>query len=123
MVQPSTGKLVYTLDTITRNAPVISGVYALHSREACLYVGESDDICASLLEHYYVYTPCLNDKEITHFTFDLASSEVRRALLIDRIRQLSPTCNQRMEPSRDSRCSPAQDYSPSSPLSMSLYGT
>jgi hypothetical protein len=118
MAQQATGKFAYILDTITRSAPVTSGVYTLFSRGACLYVGESDDICASLLEHYYVYNPCLNDKEITHFTFDLASPEVRRPLLIDRIQQLRPTGNQRTESSRNPHCLPAQDPSPSPPLAM-----
>ena len=118
MVQLATGKFAYTLNTITRNAPVTSGVYTLFSRGVCLYVGESDDICASLLGHYYEDNPCLNDKEITHFTFELASPEARRALLNDRILQLGPTSNQRTGSSRDNPCPPTQEQSPCAPLAM-----
>ncbi|HYL82378.1 MAG TPA: hypothetical protein VEU07_16290 [Candidatus Acidoferrum sp.] len=108
MVQQTTGRFAYVLDTITRKAPVMSGVYTLFSHEACLHVGESDDICASLLEHYYEYDPWLSDKEITHFSFDLAPPQMRGALLIDRIQQLGPTCAQRAGSSGDFHCPPAQ---------------
>jgi hypothetical protein len=118
MVQQAAGKFAYILDTITQNAPVMSGVYTLYSRGVCLYVGESDDICASLLQHYYEDNPSLNDKEITHFTFDLVPPEARRGLLLDRTRQLGPTCNQRTGSSVDYRCQPAQELSPYTPLEM-----
>ena len=86
----------------------MSGVYTLFAFGVCVYVGESDDICATLLEHYYEYDPWLNDKEITHFTFELAPPEVRRALLTDRIQQLRPTCTQRSGSSKDFHCPPAK---------------
>ena len=53
MVRQTIGKFAYSLDTITRNASVVSRVYTHFSCGTCLYVGESDDISASLLEHYY----------------------------------------------------------------------
>jgi len=43
----------YELYSITRNAPPLSGVDVIYSRAECIYVGESDDVCASLLEHYF----------------------------------------------------------------------
>jgi hypothetical protein len=118
MIQQATEKFSYTLGTITRNAPVVSGVYTLFGRGECLYVGESDDICASLLEHYYNYNPCLNDKEITHFTFDLVPSNVRGALLIDRIRQLDPNCTPRAGSPRCPHCRSAQIPAFRTPLAM-----
>ena len=93
--QPMPGRYFYTLDTITRNAPPMSGVYILFSRGTCVYVGESDDVCAGLLEAYYEDNPCLNDKEITHFTFDLAPRDARRARQVERIREFRPACNLR----------------------------
>lgn len=116
MVQQAMGTFAFALDTITQNAPVMSGVYALYSRGACLYVGESDDICASLLGHYYEDNPCLNDKEITYFTFDLGPPEVRASLLIDCIRQLGPTCNQQAGSSQNNNCPPVHEPSPCAPL-------
>ncbi len=118
MIQQATGKLSYTLETITVNAPVVSGVYTLFSRGECLYVGESDDICASLLLHYYEDNPCLNDKEITHFTFDLVPSNARKALLIDRIRQLGPTCTPRAGSPRCPHCHSGQRPALRMPLAM-----
>jgi hypothetical protein len=91
--QQMPGRYVYTLDTITRSAPPMSGVYMLFCRGTCIYVGESDDVCAGLLEVYYEDNPCLNDKEITHFTFDLVPRESRQARHLERIREFRPCCN------------------------------
>jgi hypothetical protein len=118
MIQQATEKFSYTLDTITRKAPVVSGVYTLFSRGECLYVGESDDICASLLQQYYEYNPCLNDKEITHFTFDLVPPNVRGAMLMDRIRQLGPTCTPRAGSPRCPHCQTARGLASRMPQAM-----
>jgi hypothetical protein len=47
------GGFTYDRITITRHVPAKSGVYAVFGFEVCVYVGESDDICANLLEHYH----------------------------------------------------------------------
>ena len=90
------GKFTYDLHTIIRNAPPMSGVYAIFSHSECLYVGASDDVCASLLEIYYEDHPCLNDKYLAHFTFDLVPPEVRGPRQTDRIRELRTMCNLKM---------------------------
>ncbi|HSC70381.1 MAG TPA: hypothetical protein VLH58_03460 [Candidatus Methylomirabilis sp.] len=71
MLQRAPGKFAHTLDTITQSAPVFSGVYMLFSRGVCVYVGASDDMCGSRLEHYYEDNPCLNEKDGTHFAFEV----------------------------------------------------
>lgn len=102
--QPEPGRYAYTLDTITRTAPPMSGVYMVFSRGTCVHIGESDDVCASLLEVYYEDNPCLNDKEITHFEFDLAPPESRVSRQMDRIREFKPGCNLRTGGPQCSQC-------------------
>lgn len=96
MSHQAPGRLPYDLHTITQNAPPLSGVYAIFSPSECLYVGASDDICASLLEIYYEDQPWLNDEYLAHFSFDLVSPDGRGARQTDRIRELQPVCNLRM---------------------------
>lgn len=106
------GRYVYTLDTITRNAPPMSGVFMLFTRGTCVYIGESDDVCAGLLELYYEDNPCLNDKDITHFTFDLVPRESRQARQLDRIREFRPGCNLRTGSLDCGQCAVAQRFDP-----------
>src|SRR5574341_2290463 len=96
MLQHAPGKFAYDLHTITRNAPPTSGVYAIFSPSECIYVGASDDVCASLLEIYYEDQPCLNDRHLTQFSIDLVPAEAREARKTERIRQLRPVCNLHM---------------------------
>ena len=103
MTPQASDKLVYDLNTITKNAPPSSGVYSIFSRAECVYVGTSDDVCAGLLEIYFQSNPGLDEKELTHFTFDLVAPEMRAARQRDRNRELAPVCNLEMEFSSSSR--------------------
>ena len=96
MSPPPTGAFRYDLQSITRNAPPASGVYALFSSSECLYVGDSGDICASLLETFFEDTPSLNGQHPTHFIIELIPPESRVARRADRIRELGPVCNLRV---------------------------
>jgi hypothetical protein len=91
-VQPPK-RLVYELDVITRNVPPVSGVFMIYSWDACVFVGESDDICASLLEVYYEANPCLAEKILTHISFELVSPELRVGRQMECIREFGPACN------------------------------
>jgi hypothetical protein len=42
---------LFTRDCVVRNAPACSGLYALFTSDAWVYIGESDDMQRSLLEH------------------------------------------------------------------------
>ena len=95
MAEQMRDRFPYTLDTITRNAPPASGTYAIFSRAECVYVGSSDDLCADLLAMYYEDRPCLNEREFTHFIFDLAPQELREGQRNYCIRELRPVCNLR----------------------------
>jgi hypothetical protein len=83
----------YELDSITRNAPTNSGVFMIHSRNKCVYVGESDDISGTLLEIYFDANPCLAEQDLTHFSFELAAPDARAQRQAESIRAFGPTCN------------------------------
>jgi hypothetical protein len=82
-------KFTYDLKTITRNAPASPGVYSIFAGAECVYVETSSDVCAGLLEIYFDDNPRLNEKVLTHFTFDLAAPGLRAVRQNDRIRELA----------------------------------
>jgi hypothetical protein len=84
--------------------PAKSGVYGLFAFGACVYVGQSDEICASLLEHYDAERPCPKEKHLTHFIFELVSPETRARRQRDRTQTFRPCCNLRTGSSDCSRC-------------------
>jgi hypothetical protein len=113
--QPLVG-FPYDPKSITLNAPPFSGVYALFAFGVCVYVGESDDICAGILEVCTRAKPCLKEKHVTHFTFELVPPETRARRQRDRIRALRPGCNLRTGSPDCSHCSLAQEHDPTGVL-------
>jgi hypothetical protein len=112
MGQQAPGMLPYDLDTITRNAPPVSGVYAIFSPSECVYVGESEDICASLLEFFFEENPCLSDKFVSHFTFEIVSPDSRLARQAECIRGSGPVCNLRTKSAACGPCRLAKEKGP-----------
>jgi hypothetical protein len=119
MSQRMPGGFPYDHHSIIRNAPPVSGVYVIYSPSECVYVGESDDICASLLEIYYEGNPCLNDKYLTHFSFDLVAPQARVARQADRIQEFRPACNLQTGASNGGQCRTSERTEPGRPLAIS----
>jgi excinuclease UvrABC nuclease subunit len=86
----------FNRDSIIRNAPSASGVYALHTAQKWVYVGESRDIAARLLDHLNGDNPCIIASSPTHFSYELCPEweRVRRQNAL--ILELQPACNQRL---------------------------
>ena len=93
MAQQETKGFTYDLDTITRNVPPTSGVYAIYSYDTCVYVGEGDDICSGLLEIFFEANPCLAERHLTNFTCEVTPPEARLGRKRERIQELAPVCN------------------------------
>ncbi|HSC72137.1 MAG TPA: hypothetical protein VLH58_12335 [Candidatus Methylomirabilis sp.] len=93
MSQQAPRGFTYDLDTITRNAPPVSGVYAIYSHETCVYVGEGDDVCSGLLEIFFEANPCLAERQLTHFTCEVTPPEARLGRKHEQIHALAPMCN------------------------------
>ncbi len=87
----------YTQVGISVNAPSQSGVYAIWNSQGCVYIGESGDIRARLLQHLGGDNSCITRHAPTLFQFELVAGEaVRVARQNQWIASLTPTCNQRL---------------------------
>ena len=74
----------WSVSSIKENAPKSSGIYGIYNR-AWIYIGESNDIQHSLLEHWSGDNTCITSAVPTGFVFercDRAERERRRVTLI-----------------------------------------
>jgi hypothetical protein len=83
----------YELQSIIRNAPPHSGIFAIFAWETCVFVGEAADMCANLLALYDAANSFWTHAFFTHFTIELVASESRVKRQKERIRELGPVCN------------------------------
>lgn len=95
MAWNGSGGYNYTRLSVTRNAPAQSGVYMLYrSDEPAIYVGESGDISARLLEHIGGDNPCISRCAPTLFAYELVSGQAARVARQNvLIREWNPPCN------------------------------
>jgi len=83
--------------SITANAPQASGVYAIFNGQNWIYVGESGDIRARLLQHLNGDIPCIIQNAPTGFQFELVAGQPQRVARQNQlIVALNPICNQRL---------------------------
>jgi excinuclease UvrABC nuclease subunit len=82
--------------SIVANAPAQSGVYALFKPGVWIYVGESGDIRARLLQHLNGDNPCITQNAPTGFQFELVAANQRVARQNQLILALKPICNQKL---------------------------
>ena len=87
-----------TVVSICANAPSASGVYGLTSSREWIYIGQTDDIQASLLSHLQQSGSMLMQKKPTGFVFELCTAAGRSARQDRLVFEYEPVCN-RMLPS------------------------
>jgi len=88
----------YNYASIVANAPAQSGVYALFKSGDWIYVGESGEIQARLLQHFNRDNPCITQHAPTGFQFELVAGEAqRKARQNQLILALKPLCNQKLD--------------------------
>lgn len=83
-------------DSIISYAPSASGVYAVFKPQRWIYIGETGDIRARLLEHYGGDDPCITENAPTGFQFEAVPSARRVARQDQLILALNPACNRRL---------------------------
>jgi len=93
MAPPHPRAFTYELQSIIRNGPSHSGIFAIFAWDTCVFVGEAADIRASLLALYEAVNPCWSRTALTHFTIELVAPESRVERQRERIRELGPVCN------------------------------
>ena len=87
----------FTVQSVRKNAPELSGVYGLSNAREWLFVGQGNNIRAQLLEHLNEVDTALMAQKPKGFAFELChlpnSSRRQDAL----VRELEPRCNRRMD--------------------------
>lgn len=86
----------FNRNSILTNAPATSGVYAIFRFGTWIYVGETGDIQARLLEHLNGDNPCITQSNPDGFQFELVAANQRVARQDAWIPALNPACNQRL---------------------------
>ena len=91
----SQASYLFTRTSIGVNAPQQSGVYVLHSsRKTWVYVGESDNIRAQLIELLNGGNACLTVFPHLMFSYEIVPAATRTWRQEDLVKELQPVCNQ-----------------------------
>src|SRR5579875_2945810 len=86
----------FTQASIRSNAPAASGVYGLASAREWIFIGETNDIQARLLEHLEETDTELAYRKPSGFVFEMCSASDRTRRQDVLVRQLEPFCNRRI---------------------------
>jgi hypothetical protein len=87
----------FTTDAVQMYAPVTSGVYGISNAREWIYIGETDNIQSSLLNHLHEINTTLKKHEPTGFVFEVCE-EARRASRQDRlVVEYGPSCNRQAQ--------------------------
>jgi hypothetical protein len=89
--------------SIERDAPAVSGVYGISNAREWIFVGETDNIKAQLMEHLQESNSYLTERNPTGFAFEICASHNRIARQNRLILELEPICNRRIEQRRPDR--------------------
>ncbi len=83
----------FDLLSIARYAPTQSGVYGLYFGNTWVYIGGSDDIHASLLEHRNARGTCIDKHMPSRFVFEVVPAKHRVIRQRELIAEFAPACN------------------------------
>lgn len=83
---------VFKAAEIQREAPATSGVYGLSNSKGWIFIGETDNIQAQLLLHFYETGSSLSDRLPTGFNFEICAPGGRMARVTRLVFELKPTC-------------------------------
>lgn len=82
--------------SIIQNAPEASGIYGLSTPDLWIYIGESWNIRAALLEYLSGGKRSVLQWEPTSFTFEPCSAKERRKRQRELVLRYQPVCNRKM---------------------------
>src|SRR5947209_1799065 len=89
----------FSASSVRAHAPATSGVYGLSNGREWIYIGETDNIQARLLEHLAESSTQLKSHAPTGFTYELCESTSRLRRQDRLVAQYGPVCN-RVEQAR-----------------------
>ncbi len=81
--------------SVQKNAPASSGVYGLSNAREWIFVGETDNIRATLLRHLEETHAPLLERAPTGFSFELCAPYNRPARHERLTQEYDPVCNRR----------------------------
>ena len=85
----------FSLVSVQRNAPALSGVYGLSNAREWIFVGETDNIKAALLQHLQEPQATLLGRGPTGFIFEVCASYNRVARQERLMKEYQPLFNRR----------------------------
>jgi hypothetical protein len=86
----------FTVPSVRNNAPESSGVYGLSNAREWIFIGETSNIQARLMEHLEETDTALANRRPTGFTFEKCSPADRIYRQDALVRQFEPFCNRRI---------------------------
>jgi hypothetical protein len=85
----------FTAVSVQKNAPASSGVYGLSNGYEWIFIGETSNIRARLMEHLTEVDNIVASRSPTGFTFEVCSPDERITRQDALVRQFEPLCNRR----------------------------
>lgn len=82
-----------TTASVRTNAPAASGIYGISNAREWIYIGETDNIQASLLKHLQGSDPTLLKMQPTGFVFEVCDPAGRPARQDRLVFEYEPACN------------------------------
>ena len=86
----------FTQVSVRTNAPAASGIYGISNAREWIFIGEADNIQASLLHDLQQGDSALLKRFPTGFVFELCDAADRRARQDRLILEYEPVCNRRL---------------------------
>lgn len=83
----------FNVSSVRQFAPTSSGVYALTNAVEWLYIGETDNIQESLLQHLRQADPALLNQHPTGFVYEICDRAKRSGRQDSLIQEYGPACN------------------------------
>jgi len=83
----------FTVSSIVEYAPTLSGIYGISNAREWIYIGETDNIRAALLDHLQVPGTSLSNKRPTGFVFEVCDHAARPRRQDRLVFEYEPTCN------------------------------
>lgn len=83
----------FTASSMREHAPTLSGVYGISNASEWIYIGESENIQAALLQHLQGLDAALLKRQPTRFVFEVCDQELRPNRQDRLVLEYEPICN------------------------------
>lgn len=87
----------FTSDSVRMYAPVASGVYGISNAREWIYIGETDNIRNSLMNHLQETNTALIKREPTGFVFEVCDQAQRSSRQDRLVGEYGPACNRQAQ--------------------------